>query len=255
VSAVLVTGEAGSEPTYCNPGMGAHTPNGCEAGKSIDPVSDVRPLRWSARVVFKELLDPDIETIDGVGDGHIEGNDPFTVTCGDKPVAYEGFYDPSGNHETTPIGPALVISAVAQPAAPAATACRIAINPDKIHDKDGNAAPTDVAFAFTLAPLHARASAPEAGATNVDPTAVVTVTLNSNVDAATLAGNVSITAGAVPVPAAASVSQNDPAIIMIDPGASLASGTTYTVTLNTGVHDTLGAPLSEAHTFTFTTAP
>jgi hypothetical protein len=205
--------------------------------------------------VFKELLDPEIEDIDTAGDGHIEGNRPFTVTCGDKPVAYQGFYDPSGNHETTPAGPALVISAVDQPAAPAATACRIAINPDKVHDKDGHAAPTDVSFAFTLAPLHARASVPEAGATSVDPTASVTVALNSTVDAATLAGNVTITAGAVPVPAAVAISQNDPAIIVIDPTAPLAGSTTYTVTVSTGVHDTLGAPLFEAHTFTFTTGP
>jgi hypothetical protein len=59
----------------------------------------------------------------------------------------------------------------------------------------------------------------------------------------------------VPVPAAVAISQNDPAIIVIDPAAPLAGSTTYTVTVTTGVHDTLGAPLFEAHMFTFTTGP
>jgi hypothetical protein len=257
VSAVIVTGETGNEATYCNPDRGNRTPNVCVAGQPVEPVTDVRPLNWTARVVFKELLDPAIEDIDSTtGDGSIARAHPFTLTCGGAVVAYDGFYDPSGNHETTPVGPALVIHAHTQPGAATAAACRLAINPGTVHDKDGAPAPSDVAFAFTIAPLQVRSSGPAAGATGVDPAAPITITLNSRIDAASLAGNVTVTGTTGPaIAAAVTVLANDPTTIVIDPAAALAHGATYTVAVNAGVRDTLGGALAAPHSFAFTTAP
>ena len=254
VSVVMVTGEAGTEATYCNPRMGDHTPDACVAGETVEPVADVRPLQWSARVVFKELLDPSIEDITG-SEGSIKDAHPFTVTCGGAELAYDGFYDPSGNHETSPPGPALVIHGEANPAVAAGTACHIAIDAGAVRDKQGQAAPTDVAFDFTIAPLHVQSSMPADAATGVDPAVTVEVVLNSKLDALSLAGRVTLRAGGSAVPAAISVSLNDPAMILIDPDADLARGTAYTITVTPGVRDTLGGPLADPHAFTFTTAP
>jgi hypothetical protein len=256
VSAVTVTGEAGTEATYCNPAMAEHTPKVCLAGQSVEPVRDVRPLGWKARVVFKELLDPSIEDIDTAGTGSIARAHPFTVTCGDAVIAYDGFYDPSGNHDTSPVGPALVIYPASQPAAASASSCRIAIDAGAIRDKDGEPAPNDIRFAFTLAALHVAATTPAAGATDADPLGQIRLSLNSHVDAATLAGHVQlIDASGLPVAAAITVPAADPTSIAIEPAAALAHGAAYTVTLSTGITDTFGGALARPAVLAFTTAP
>jgi len=255
VSAVTITGESGWEATYCNAAMGDHTPLACTAGQPVEPAGDVRPLAWTARVVFKELLDPDIEVIDAQGNGSIRDANPFTITCGGAGLTYDGFYDPSGNHETSPPGPALVIHGVTNPALATGTPCQIAIRPGAIRDKDGDAAPDDTTFGFAIAPLHVVATTPKDQATGIAPGAMITIALNSRIDATSLTDHVSLRAGAVAVAATVRLATDAPTTIVIAPDAPLAAGTEYAVTVDPAVRDSLGGALTQAITFTFTTAP
>jgi len=140
-------------------------------------VDDAIPTFWYTRIMFDELLDPTVEellpicicntfdpsfptctdktlgpiTADCTEPGTIEGGtfngsllntQPVTMTCGGNVVAYDGFYNPSGNAFTWPLGPSLFVAPVDLSSIATGSDCTIEIK-DAVLDKDGHKVPAD----------------------------------------------------------------------------------------------------------------
>lgn len=116
-------------------------------------------------------------------------------------------------------------------------------------------APASKGFSITInaaAPLSVTATVPANGATGVSATTTVSATFNNPLNASTInASTFTVKAGATTVSGSYSVSNN---IATFTPGSPLASLTTYTATLTTGVRDGNGSALAANFTWTFTTA-
>src|SRR5690606_23981306 len=110
----------------------------CDEDLSVgaEPVSDAtsggaEPTSWYVRVMFDELLDPSVEELVDVLDpvtmlptgqfvGSLLNTQPVVLRCdndGDGAgapveIAYNGYYSPSGNRVTWPLGPSLVIQPI-----------------------------------------------------------------------------------------------------------------------------------------------
>ncbi len=75
-----------------------------------DEVTDADPLSWHVRIMFDELLDPNIEeliplhdsmgNLTGTSRGSIANTHPVELVCGGVDVPYDGYYSPSGNRLT-----------------------------------------------------------------------------------------------------------------------------------------------------------
>lgn len=178
-----------------------------------EPVADAVPTDlaqggsgtggWYIRVMFDELLDPDVEELipiedeNGIPTGQSTGSlattQPVTVTCDGVEVAYDGYYSPSGNNVTWPVGPSLVIAPTTREAIPTSANCTVAIK-DLVVDKDNNSVPGDQRgdggeYAFSIAPLEFVDSDPSPGATPpvIVPEAPAAFLFNAFVDPASLA--------------------------------------------------------------------
>ena len=133
---------------------------------------------WYVRVVFDELLDPDIEDLVPILDedglptetfcGTIEPTAPVVLRCeildqttGNlvmSDIPYDGYYVPNGNAVTWPLGPSLVVQPFFEDNdgnvfdIPPEGHCTVQLKPS-IVDKDGIATPDTSAFDFQVAPL------------------------------------------------------------------------------------------------------
>jgi hypothetical protein len=290
VTMVTVLSESrGESPTFCIQGEGIKvnaslcpetegSPGVREAAPVMDalPGDDTGAPGWYIRFVFSELLDPDIETLEEVDDdgdgnpdrvvGHIEPSQPFRLTCGGAPVAYDGFYDPSGNDVTFPPGPALVL-VPSEYVQSGRTDCQVTLNTN-VTDKDGNpvgdsglmgphifgVAPMGLALGATGAPR----TTPPNMATGVDPSFMVMgtqqgpkVVFNAPVDAATLAGQISFTGPGGDVAFTAKATGSIVELTLT--GGPLAANSTYTVAIPkaNAIADIAGGKLGLAEDFTF----
>jgi hypothetical protein len=238
---------------------------------------DAQPIDWFVRVVFSELLDPDIERLERIeGDdgevtfeGHLDQSQPVQLTCGGVDVAYDGFYDPSGNDVTFPPGPALVI----QPLDFVATGtsdCTVTIK-NIVRDKDGNSVSDPILIGphdFGIAVMTPAGTDPADQSTGVDPTfgfdpedgspTGPAIQFNAPVAPASLAGQITMVDenGA---PVAFTADAIGPIVqLSLPAGTALASNTTFTVTVpatNT-ITDIAGGELqlgADDFTFKFTT--
>jgi len=186
VLAVLVATDPAAQlyesATYCKPGDEKRpTQVGlpdftlqqiCDADPAVAApmVTTAYPDGWYVRIMFDELLDPDVEELIEILDpdtgegtdtysGTIANTQPVILECesvagGFTEVPYDGYYSPAGNAVTWPLGPALVI----KPDEPRAIAtnkmCRVTLR-ETVVDKDGNPVPAEqrVPFAFQIAPI------------------------------------------------------------------------------------------------------
>jgi len=234
--------------------------------RDVAAVLDAQPVGWYARVVFSELLDPEIEELiiedtdgDGIPDapvGHINATLPIVLTCAGKDVPYDGFYDPSGNDVTFPPGPALVVIPQ-QFVATGTINCQIGVR-DMVTDKDGISVLPELRgpFVFGIATMAVLGSDPADLSEGVDPTSTATILFNAPVSAASLSGLVRLTDAAGEVPASIQVSAEDSTLIEIIPTAgTLAENTEYTLEVDSGLLDIAGGMLvlDETERFTFTT--
>ncbi len=171
-------------------------------------VTSAYPDGWYVRIMFDELLDPEVEELIEILDPDTgEGTDTFTGTIantqpvvlecesvagGFVEVPYDGYYSPAGNAVTWPLGPSLVI----KPDEPRAIAtnkmCRITLR-DTITDKSGNPVPADQRgpFPFKIAPITPIAISPADG-DEVDAFALydngdnIAITFNTAIDESSL---------------------------------------------------------------------
>jgi len=227
--------------------------------------------------VFDELLDPSVEDLvdNGVGTsfGTIQQTLPVTLTCNKIPVAYDGYYSPSGNSETYPLGPSLVVFATDPTVVPTGATCALAIKPDAIHDKQGEAVPADELGPFTFAidtmQLVSTQPATADPPVVIEPTAPIVLTFNAPVDPASLdQGEIVLQEGtdcATPTTKRAAKALSDPdsptSLDIIDTGAvlplKLEPSQTYILTFvpNATVQDIAGGtgPLPDGFSLCFQT--
>ena len=164
-------------------------------------LTNASPDTFYVRIMFDELLDPNIEELIPILDendqetgsftGTLINTQPVTFKCTGVDgqtydVPYDGYYSPSGNNVTWPLGPSLVIKQLDEFIVPTNSECEISLK-ENITDKDGNPVPADQRgpFKFRVAPIQALFIDPSDGST-VNPTALyvdaVYVQFNTAVD-------------------------------------------------------------------------
>jgi hypothetical protein len=163
----------------------------------VDPVDKAYPDGWYVRIMFDELLDPSIEELTEIIDeetglptgtfsGSIIGANPVSLQCQSVTgntlvnVDYDGYYSPSGNRVTWPVGPSLVIKPNEPGLIATGKECQITLN-DTIVDKDGRTVPTAQRgpYTFKIAPVTIIATDP----TDADPLDEATTPEPTEVDA------------------------------------------------------------------------
>ncbi|MBA3538313.1 MAG: Ig-like domain-containing protein, partial [Deltaproteobacteria bacterium] len=178
-----------------------------DLGTGATQVTDAIPTTWYVRVMFDELLDPNIEELveildpdTGLGTdqftGTIAGTNPVSLMCNGVAVAYDGYYSPSGNSITWPLGPSLVIQPSDTSAVATGAECTLTLKPEVIVDKDGVAITSGDTgpYTFKIAPLVLESTDPAppedpADPDVVDPAAPVVLTFNATIDPASLAAS------------------------------------------------------------------
>jgi hypothetical protein len=165
-----------------------------------DQVKDAVPLGWYVRVQFDELLNPDIEELlpiagSDLSKGSLAKSQPVVLSCGGVNVPYDGYYDPSGNSFTWPLGPSLFIApdATATTTIPTGSECTLMLKPDVIVDKDGEKVPQAQIgpYTFTLADMDLSSTSPAPPRDPTKPGTVapedpVVITFNAQVDVTSL---------------------------------------------------------------------
>lgn len=223
-------------------------------------VMDALPNGWYVRIIFDELLDPDIEELrpgeEGIG-GHIDGTQPVTLRCAGADVPYDGYWDPSGNHLSYPPGPALVVEP-GEFVASGTSDCEVALREGVVVDKDGEAVPGAQLgpYGFGIAPLSIYEISPSDESEGVALDATITVTFGAPIDVATVEGRIVLTdADGAVIPAAARIVEDDDTTVELTPTDGLTPATTYTVTVSSGVTDIAGGEfvVETPTTATFTT--
>jgi hypothetical protein len=119
-----------------------------DLSKPADDVgtAEAIPPAWFVRVVFDQLLDPNIEDLetgpDGGPIGTLKNTQPVVLTCNGVNIDYGGDYVPNGNKQSWPLGPALFISPVDPTSVPTGASCTVTLK-DNIHSKAGVSVPMD----------------------------------------------------------------------------------------------------------------
>ena len=159
--------------------------------KPADEVVDAVPTAWYARIEFDRLLDPAVEDLipnidptnmmpNGTFTGSLAKTQPVTFKCGGVDVPYDGYYSPSGNNVTWPLGPSLFLQATDLTTVATGSECEITIK-DVVKGKNGNPIDPDSVggggkFKWKIAPLALLATDPVG-----DPTAPDTIAVDSPV--------------------------------------------------------------------------
>lgn len=181
-----------------------------------EPVADAVPTDlsqggdgsggWYVRVQFDELLDPNVEELlpivdpatmmeTGLFTGSIANTQPVILTCAGVAVDYDGYYSPSGNSVTWPLGPSLFVAPTDRTSIATGSDCTIEIK-DVVTDKGGATVPSDQRgsggeYAFSIAPLALTKTSPKVAAAGAMPAVIVpespvTLQFNAFVDATSL---------------------------------------------------------------------
>lgn len=269
--------QAGESATFCRNGdeyrvNQVYCPEALDANNTPRPgvreiaaVTDAAPGDWYVRIIFDELLDPDVEELvtdeSGNTSGHIDETRPVVLRCGGVELAYDGYYDPSGNHLSFPPGPGLVV----EPAEFVATGtddCEITIV--DLTDKDGEAVEDGQTgpYRFGIAPLRVYGTGPADGSTGVALDTAVSVSFGAPIDLASAADTIVLTDGdgnavdtSAPEHPMMDGEVTDTSVVVLRPAAPLAPDTTYVLTVSDGVRDVAGGELVQEEPFSasFTT--
>lgn len=152
----------------CENGQAFDDENGYGTPVPVDIATGAVPDGWYARIMFDELLDPDVETLvetsdgSGIYEGHINTTLPVTLICDGVEIAYDGYYVPNGNNVTWPLGPSLVVFPADYSTIATGSTCSVELK-DNVVDKDGNQVPAAQRgpFEFVLGDLAILAIAPD----------------------------------------------------------------------------------------------
>jgi hypothetical protein len=175
-------------------------------------VVDAAPSSWYVRIMFDELLDPNVEQLTDVVDadgnptgtqqGSIAHTKPVTLQCesvagGMVDIPYDGYYSPSGNALTWPVGPSLVVKPNHPELVATNSECQIKIK-DSVHDEDSEPKTVPPSqrgpYTFKIAPIQVVAISPADGGAAVDPdVAGVDLTFNTAIDPASFTGSPNFT--------------------------------------------------------------
>lgn len=147
--------------------------------QGVPELTDASPTSWFARIEFSKLLDPNVEDLidngDGTYTGTLRNTQPVKLQCNDingnaVDVPYDGYYSPSGNSESYPLGPSLVIIPNNATTVPTMSECSVTIIQSKVLDKDGNEVYTDQLgpYKWKIATIEAVATVAPGGSP-VDP--------------------------------------------------------------------------------------
>jgi Bacterial Ig-like domain len=222
-------------------------------------IEDARPIDWYASFVFQELLDPDIEDVDGLANGTaLAETDPFILTCAGVEQEYIGWYDPSGNHLSYPAGPRLVAQRANFVAT--GTECEVALREGVVTDKDGEDVPSDQLgpYPFKIAPLSVAASTPGDEEQGVALDTAIEIAFNAPIAFDTLGALITVSTGNTPIAGELSVfvdpdtEVESPEIIVFTPAAPLEPNTSYTIDVADGITDIAGGGLVQEMPFTAT---
>jgi hypothetical protein len=169
--------------------------------QGVDEVTDTQPFEWYVRIEFDELLNPNIEDLvpiveNGVATGLLSGTlantQPVTLTCNGVAVPYDGYYDPSGNAFTWPVGPSLFIQPSDTTTIASGTECQVTLK-GNIVDKSGIKVPdTEIGpYKFQLAGLTLLSADPGQPDDTTKPDALdsaapLVLTFNAAIDAASV---------------------------------------------------------------------
>jgi hypothetical protein len=224
VLAVLASDDAAGDgileaPMFCKPGDAKRPgvvpsiPNDAkqicpdDLSADADEVTDTVPIGWYIRIQFDELLDPSVEELLPIPDkngnptdlsmGSLAATQPVAITCGGVNVPYDGYYNPSGNSVTWPVGPSLFIAPGDTTMIAPGTECEISLKPDVVTDKDGELVPAAQLgpYKFKIAELALLKTSPAAldstkpppaTPTKLDASAPLVVTFNALIDPTTL---------------------------------------------------------------------
>jgi Big-like domain-containing protein/VCBS repeat protein/uncharacterized protein DUF3108/FG-GAP repeat protein len=141
------------------------------------------------------------------------------------------------------------------PPAPLAAGIYSATMTTGIQDVAGNPLQADYSWSFTVdrnAPTVVSTS-PASNATNIPPSASISVTFSEEIDPASLnAYSFTVTGGGYSVPGNVTYSNKTATFV---PSSALSKGTLHTVTLTTVVRDVAGNHLAGNYTWSFTTDP
>ena len=167
----------------------------------VPEVTNAFPPEWYVRIMFSELLTDSVEDLvpilnpDGTPSGNFSGTlkntQPVALACNSAAVPYDGYYQPSGNAFTWPVGPSLFIQPDDSTTVPTNAACTVTINPGICLNKAGNDVPKDQLgpYTFAVAPIAMLAVTPAAGESATDPTTApldsttpIVFTFNDDID-------------------------------------------------------------------------
>jgi hypothetical protein len=170
----------------------------------VPPRTDAMPEAWYARIEFDELLDPSIEDLvanvdamgvpDGTFTGTLANTQPVTLKCdsvagaGQVDVPYDGYYSPSGDKISYPLGPSLVIIPTDPTVVATSSGCTVTLK-ENITDKDGNQVPVDQRGPYTwkIGAITVLAIDPTSADSKQDPIAAgVDITFNTGVTSASV---------------------------------------------------------------------
>jgi hypothetical protein len=217
------------------------------------PVENADPLNMGVRVVFDELLDPDIETLTDsetggpctdasvTCDGHIASTQPVNIDCGTQgEITYDGYYQPNGNNVSWPPGPSIV--AIPDVYVASGSTCTVTLNTN-IVDKQGEPVPTgDLGpYTFTLSAFTTNGSDPGDGDV-IAPDGAVAIDTNVLPDVASIdAADITASDGAaIPV----DIAVDGTTIIITPTGGTWPTGVDITITIpaDATIEDIAGGP-------------
>lgn len=248
----------------------------------ITEVTNANPFAFGGfhvRVVFDELLDPNIETLtdsedvneDGLANdpctaisetcqGHIDTTLPVTLTCGGVAVPYDGYYVPNGNKVSWPPGPSIVVVPL-DPSGLSGAQCEVSLR-DNILDKEGNVVPAAQRgpYTFTVAELTIAGSSP-ADAEEITADSPVVISFTDLIDGASVDATdvvVHDDTADVDIVVTLTVVGTDIEILPTGGGGTWTNGSAYTVTIpdTATITDIGGGPYTGGEfILTFTVEP
>ncbi|MEM9490923.1 MAG: hypothetical protein AAGC55_17375, partial [Myxococcota bacterium] len=174
---------------YCFDDDGELIPGSVTDAIALNPTSS--DTYTYVRVVFNELLvASEVEEV-VEGFGSLVNTQPLDIECGGTAIAYDGWYQPSGNNVTDPPGPAIVAQFLDYPGLE--TECEVSVK-SELRDKDLNTMDTSLVgpFSFTTDILRLLGTVPGNEETGIATNSGIVLSFNGMIETETVEAAVTI---------------------------------------------------------------